>query len=257
MSVPFVMVPATDQTGSFAINLDLGEIGALLVTARKVWLSQLGDTGHLKAIAASVRRHLKIKPSKKPKPTPEPVPQKKLLILCENSADATTAQSMTFGRPPMAVITSPALDALRTPEGIEKIAAALRDRKIVACLLITASGEGPGPAVADLWSNLENVVRRNGVLDIVTLRQDGQIKVVKTNVTRLAQLDKDSAATHPAARPPETRNLTPIHGDRAETNRWPSRLITGSHWRTTYLPSRWPPSGDPKDAPARSPTPVQ
>lgn len=109
----------------------------------------------------------------------------------------------------MAVITLPALDALKTPEGIEKIAAALRDRKIAACLLITASGEGPVPSVADLWRNLENAVRRNGVLDIVNLRQDSQIKVVKTNVARLAELDKESAATHPAARPPDDEEPDP------------------------------------------------
>lgn len=205
------MGPATDQTGSFAINLDLGEIGALQVTARKVWISQLGDNSRLKAIVASIRRHLNIAPTEKPKPTPEPapVPQKKLLILCENSADATTAQSMTFRRPPMAVITLPALEALKTPEGIEKIAAALRDRKIAACLLISASGEGPGLAVVDLWRNLENAVRRNGVLDIVTLRQDGQIKAVKTNVARLAELDKESAAMHPAARSPDDEEPDP------------------------------------------------
>jgi hypothetical protein len=196
---PFAMVPGTDQTGSFAINLDLGEIGALLVTARKVWRSRLGDASRLKAIAASIRRHLNIAPTEKPKLTPEPAPasQKKLLILCENSADAIIAQSMTFGRPPMAVITLPALDALRTPEGIAKIAAALRDRTIAACLLITASYEGPGPAVADLWRNLENAVQRNGVLDIVTLRQDGQIKVVQTNAVRMALFDLE----HPAERP--------------------------------------------------------
>jgi hypothetical protein len=196
-AVAFTMGAATDQTGSFAINLDIGEIGALQVTARKVWLSQLGDNSRLKAIAASIRRHLNIPPTENPEPTPEPAPRKTLLVLCENSADAAVAQSLKLGQPTMAVITLLALEALKTLEGVEKIASTLRNRQIAGCLLIAASGEGPGSAVEARWRNLENAVQRNGVLDVVTLRRDGKMQVVMTNAARIALLDMDSASKGP------------------------------------------------------------
>ena len=197
---PFSMVPSTDHTGSFAINLDLGEIGALQITARKVWLVRLGDTTRLKEIAASVRRHLNLLPVEEPRSAPEPAPQKKLLALYENSADAAAAGRQKVGNPPMAVIAWPALAALTKPQGIEKIASALRNRQIAGWLLIAASDEGPAPAVAADWCRLENGVQQNGVLDIVALRQDGRMQVVKTNAERLAQLDQESAVERPALR---------------------------------------------------------
>ncbi len=209
MAVPFAMNPSTDQTGSFAINLDLGEIGALQVTARKVWLMQLGDASRLKAIAATVRRHLNLVPVEEPSPTPEPAIQKKLLILYESSADAITAKNIKLGRPPIAVITLPAFNALKTPDGIEKIASALRNRQIAGCLLIATSADGPAAAVAAEWNKLENAVHRNGMLDIVTLRQNGRMRIVKSNVTRLAQLDDERAAEGLAPQLPDEQKPDP------------------------------------------------
>jgi hypothetical protein len=200
----FSMHPSVDQTGQFAMNLDLGDIGALQVSRRKVLLNGIGDLSRLKSIAAAIRMQLNIMPAKQPRPALEQPAQEKILILCESSEDVASAKRLKFGNPPMAVIALPAMQALTEgPPGIERIASDLRESKIVRCLLIARSGVGPAHTVAAEWGNLESTVQRNGVLDIVKLEPGDRLRMIRSNSTRLAQLDLDSAKGYAPSPPDE------------------------------------------------------
>ena len=204
----FSMAPSVDQTDRFAINLDMGEIGALQVTAVKVRMVRNGDARRLTETAARIERHLGILPAEARKPVPEPAPRERLLVLYENRADAAYVENLTVGTLPVEIIARPALDMLTRPMGIEKIASYLRDGKFAACLLIAGSRDGPAPALAPEWTNLENAVQRNGELCMVNLEPGEGLRVIRSNATRLAELDQESAESR-APNPPEQEPTDP------------------------------------------------
>lgn len=191
------MTPVTDLTGNFAIDLDLGQIGAMRISAREIWVQRKGDASLLQEIATAARRHLNMVSTEELAEKPVPKPRKKLLVLVESKDDVAACRRLSAGQPDVEVIVWHAPETFTNSESIEKIATALRKRQIAGCMLVTATSEGAATVLATHWRQLESVVQRRGVLEIATLTEGGGLQVLQTNAARLAQLEQDDDEMRP------------------------------------------------------------
>lgn len=187
----FSLTPAMDPVGGFAIDLDVLQIGALQISARKVKVLRSDDARRLGIIVDTVRQDLGLLSVDEPQPNLTAVPNETHLVLYENAADAVAYRSLATEGSNVAVIAWPALTTLRHPEGITKIERALRKGTIAKCLLIAASGGGPALALAAEWRRLEGAVQRNGMLEIAILREDGGFDFLRGNAAHLHTLDQE------------------------------------------------------------------